>query len=152
MKTKEAVLEAIKAGRKSECLDGRDYARLLPFLPIEEWIALDFSTDPGDETIVMRPWTEEEFVKQLTEDLAFAFEKSLDKRSISASFMHSTVKQWMWILDDPLEQMEEYAQYGLPFLKAVAVKYNLPNPIGDDKGDEFKYMSDSDQERIKESK
>jgi len=34
-----------------------------------------------------------------------------------------------------------YAQYGLPGLKAVALHYNLPNPIGDDAGTEDSYAS-----------
>ena len=34
--------------------------------------------------------------------------------------------------------------YGLPLLKAVAVKYGFKNPIGDDEGTEDKYSESYD--------
>lgn len=76
-------------------------------------------------------------MKALASDLEFAFEKALGQRGISASVMNDVIKMWMWVLDDEeLANCEEYAQYGLPLLKKVAVKYGLPNEIGDDYGNE----------------
>jgi hypothetical protein len=50
---------------------------------------------------------------------------------------------WLWILEVDAEfDTVDYAQYGLPIFKAVAVKYGFPNPIGDDNGDEPKYACD----------
>ena len=45
----------------------------------------------------------------------------------------------MWVLEDPFQHFDEYAQYGLPLYKAVALKYKLKNPIGKDYGNESKY-------------
>ncbi len=56
--------------------------------------------------------------------------------------MYEVVKMWMYILEDDLQNFEDYAQYGLPLFKAVALKYGFENPIGEDKGDEDKYASD----------
>jgi hypothetical protein len=88
------------------------------------------------------PLTQEEVMGYLKRDLEFAFEKALNKRGLSARTMNSVIRMWMWILDDELADCEEYAQYGLPLLKKVAVKYNLPNQIGDDYGNESKYACD----------
>jgi hypothetical protein len=49
---------------------------------------------------------------------------------------------WNWILDEGLEDFDDYAQYGLPLFKATAVKYGFENPIGDDYGNEYKYSYD----------
>ena len=67
-------------------------------------------------------------------DVAFGFEKALDKRGISSGLMYSVVKMWLRVLEDELAKSDAYAQYGLPLFKAVAVKYGFPNPIGEDLG------------------
>lgn len=139
MKTREQILAAVKAGKSSQALDGRDFARLCDFFAAEDWPAFGFSLAEGKEARAPKELTEENVRTQLAEDLAFGFEKALGRRGISASLMHETVKLWMWVLDDDLQYFEEYAQYGLPLFKAVALKYGLPNKIGDDRGDEEKY-------------
>ena len=134
MLTQEQVLEAAKAGRTSQTLDGRDYRRLLDFFPPEHWEAFGYTVKEGADAseITPTPWTEENVKVQLARDVAFGFEKALGKRGISAGMMHSVVKMWMWVLEDDLQDMSAYAQYGLPLLKAVAVKYGFPNEIGDE--------------------
>lgn len=141
MLTQEQVLaEASTRDRGGAgMLDGRDYCRLAAFFPHEKWAALGVELKEGAEVPEPSPWTKEAVLEQLGRDLSFAFEKALDKRGISASLMYSTVKMWMWVLEDDLKDCEDYAQYGLPLLKRVAVKYGLANPIGDDDGDEDKY-------------
>jgi hypothetical protein len=39
---------------------------------------------------------------------------------------------------------EDYAMYGLPLFKAVAVKYGWNNPIGNDSGSEDKYEDENE--------
>lgn len=63
-------------------------------------------------------------------------------RRISASFMYSVVKMWNSILEDGLEDFDEYAQYGLPLLKATALRYGFSNPIGNYSGTEFRYSAE----------
>lgn len=90
-----------------------------------------------------KEWTEANIVAQMAQDVSFGFEKALNRRGISASLMYSVVKMWLAVLEDELAKSEDYAQYGLPLFKAVAVKYKLDNPIGDDRGDEFKYSAEA---------
>ena len=142
MKTKEAILEAVKAGKKSQTLDGRDFQRLIDFFPVSEWQNFEFKIKDGAAHPPILPWTPEAVVEQMKSDVAFGFEKALGQRGISAGLMHEVVQMWLWVLDDPLQYHEEYAQYGLPLFKAVAIKYSFPNPIGDDAGDESKYASE----------
>jgi hypothetical protein len=143
MKTLEQILQY-----KSETLDGRDLSRLASFIPVEHYESLGLKLKEGTDptTIVTEELTQENVLSHLRADLEFAFEKALKRRGISASLMYDVVKMWMWVMDDSLggESETDYAQYGLPFLKSAAVKYNLPNEIGDDRGDEFKYSSEGE--------
>lgn len=140
MKTLEEILN-YKGGGSCNFLDGRDCIRLSCFLTVEQWSRIGLEPKEGADVSDHQPepFTEENVRKHLACDLDFAFEKALDQRGISASLMYDVVKMWLWVLDDPLADWQEYAQYGLPLLKQVAVKYGLPNPIGDDYGDEGRY-------------
>lgn len=129
MLAREFVLEAVKSGRrKSECLDLRDFKRLCDFFPTEEWEHFGFRLKEGAETPPVKEWTEENIKAELAEDLEFAFEKALGQRGISSALMYQVVKMWLWILEDPLADFDDYFPYGLPLFKAVAAKYNLPDP------------------------
>lgn len=144
MLTQEQVLKVIRDGRESKCLDGRDYIRLADFFADEHMEALGFKLKDGVEAPAraIKPWTREAVLDQLARDVDFGFEKALNKRGISASLMHEVVEMWMWVLEDEEFSGLDYAQYGLPLLKAVAVKYGFDNPIGDHAGDEHEYSAD----------
>lgn len=144
MLTKEQILSAVKAGRKSQTLDGRDYSRLVHFFGDEHLEAFDYGLKEGAPTREVKEFTEENVLKQLEADVAFGFEKALNQRGISAGLMHAVVLMWMWVLEDQdlLAMEDDYAQYGLPLFKAVAVKYGFENEIGDDYGNEDTYASD----------
>jgi hypothetical protein len=148
MLTKDQVLQSILNGKASGCLDGRDYRRLAGFFEAEHLQAFGFEMQAGAGWIA-KPWTIDAVLEQLKNDVEFGFEKALNKRGISAGMMYDVVRMWMWVLEDdelasPGE--DEYAQYGLPLLKAVAIKYGFENHIGDDAGDERKYSADWDGE------
>ena len=139
MLTREQILEA---DRESSSIDGRDIYRLLDFFSVSDWEKFGVSLKEGVKEADVDPpipWTEENILKQLASDVAFGFEKALGQRGLSASMMNDVVKMWMWILEDDLQHHDGYAMYGLPLLKAVALKYSLPNEIGDDSGSESKY-------------
>ncbi len=143
MLTREHVLEAIKTKQWiAGAFDGRDISRLTAWFPQSDWCAL-FGAEEHTHKPRQHPeksWTTESILAQLAEDVEFGFEKALDKRGISAGCMFEVVRMWLWILEDPMPTDESvYAQYGLPLLKAVAVKYGFPNPIGADKGTEHTY-------------
>lgn len=133
MLTREQVLEQIKAGRKAQCLDGRDYRRLSVCFPLNdlEAFGLKLAEDFDTSKYVVVEWTREKILEQLRGDVRFGFEKAHNQRSISASFMHDVVKMWMWVLeDDELYRggRDNFDDYGVSFLEEVAEKYGLPIP------------------------
>lgn len=145
MLTREQVLRAIRDGRESLCpLDNRDFDRLLPFFPVDDWEILGFKLKEGQPAPVVADWTRQCVLAQLEEaDVSFGFEKALGHRSLSAESMHGVVLSWLWILEDPLYEEHSksgmYRYYGLPLFKAAAVKYGFQNQIGDDDGNEDEY-------------
>ena len=139
MKTIEEILSY-----ESQTLDGRDLSRLASFMTLEQLGRMGLKLDTPEGWVV-REYTRDAVLEFLKGDLAFAFEKALDQRGLSAGMMFSVIKMWMWVLDEHEDLInwsdDNYAQYGLPLLKAVAVRYGLENPIGDDTGDEVHYSS-----------
>jgi len=140
------TLEQIKEQYKSETLDGRDLHRLANFIPFNMLPFCGMEAKEGltaeDWNVDVIPFNRENVINQLEKDVAFGFEKALNKRGISAGMMHEVVMMWNWILEEGLEDFDEYAQYGLPTFKATAVKYGFDNPIGEHAGNEAEYESD----------
>lgn len=146
MKTIEEIIKW-----QSQCFDGRDISRLIPFMTGEQILALNSAYGEFD----LSKYPQEEFTKEnvlayVARDLDFAFEKALNRRGISSGLMFEVMKMWAWVLDDWPSLInwpdENYAQYGLPLFKAFAQHYNLPNPIGEDEGNEYKYSSEAQHE------
>lgn len=140
MKTLEQI-KSYKSGSNCVMIDSRDTGRLLRFFKPSEWEVMGFKPADGvtDENYSITPYTKEKVMEMIATDLAFSFEKALNQRGISSSLMFEVMKMWMWVLDDELADFTDYAMYGLPLYKAIALKYNLPNPIGEDEGNESKY-------------
>jgi hypothetical protein len=139
MKTLDFVIK----NYKSETLDGRDVGRLMYFVPEERLSEIGCELkDEYKGTHVATEFNRENILDQLEKDVAFGFEKALNKRGISAGLMHSVVSMWNWILEEGLEDHDDYAQYGLPLFKATALKYGFANPIGEHAGNEAEYESD----------
>ena len=153
------TLDEILSNYKSNCLDGRDTYRLWKFIP---WDVAknypDFLENIKEEYRTEEKWmaevyemsyTRENVLKHLRSDVAFGFQKALDRRGISAGLMFEVVKMWNWVLNEDEELANwsdgNYAMYGLPLFKATAIKYGFPNEIGDDNGDESWYEEDHDE-------
>ena len=152
------TLDEILSNYKANCIDGRDVYRLWKFIP---WDMVknypDFLDNVPEEYCneekwmthtYQLPYTKENILAQLRIDVEFGFEKALNRRGISVGLMFDVVRMWNWILneDDELANWpsERYAFYGLPLLKATALKYVFPNEIGDDEGTELRYAGDTD--------
>lgn len=141
MKTLEQVL-AQRANTDTGCIDGRDVARLAQFVPVADLDKYGFVFEGPPEEHVALDFTRENVLIQLEKDLRFAFQKALDQRGLSAGLMFEVIMMWNWALEEGLEDYDVdngYAMYGLPLLKATAVKYGFNNPIGDDLGSEDEY-------------
>ena len=141
------TLQQILSDYKSETLDHRDSSRLMDFIPEKDLKTLGIELK--DEYIGKHKpilLTKRNILRRLKQDIAFGFEKALNKRGLSAEAMWWVISMWNWILEEGLEDFssDNYAQYGLPLLKATALKYGFDNPINDDVGDEYKYSADGD--------
>ena len=139
------TLEQLIKDYKDSTLDGRQSYRFAQFLTFDK--LTKFGLEPEDGVTEeewnknVKPFTRENVLAQLEEDVAFGFEKALNKRGISSWMMFECVKFWNNILEEGLENWSDsnYAMYGLPLFKATAVKYGWDNPIGSDTGNENKY-------------
>ena len=131
------TLKYVKENYKSSALDGRDMNRFMQFIPENE--LKDFGFELNDKNKGKHkkiPFTRKNILKQLKKDVAFGFEKALNQRGISSELMYEVVSMWNWILEEGLEEFDEYAMYGLPLFKTTAIKYGFENPIGNDSGSE----------------
>lgn len=141
MLTLDQIKESInKPGYSREScaiFDGRDYSRIIKYFPVDDWELFGFKLKDGAEPSPVKTYSRESILADLKNDLEFAFEKALNKRGISSGLMYEVIKMWMWVLEDPLKDFEEYAMYGLPLYKAVALKYGFENPIGNDSEEEY---------------
>ena len=145
MKTIDEILNNYKEWET--VLDDRFGIRLTAFLTEEQCAQIGFTfKDEYKGKHQPKEWTRENILEQLKEDVAFGFEKALDKRGMSSGLMYDVVLKWNRVLEDGLENWnkDKYAQYGLPLFKATAIKYGWDNPIGDDNGDEYKYSAEAD--------
>lgn len=134
------TLQYVKENYEFNTIDGRDLNRLAQFIPESE--LKDFGLKLKEEYIGKYKhveFTRENILIQLEKDVAFGFEKALNKRGISSSLMADVVKMWNWILEEGLEDYGKYPMYGLPIFKATALKYGFKNPIGEDSGSEDFY-------------
>ena len=134
------TLQQIKENYTSNTIDGRDLTRLMQFIPEEKLKDFDITLKPeyvGTHKHI--EFTKENVLIQLKEDVAFGFEKALNRRGISAELMAEVVQMWNWILEEGLENFDDYPMYGLPIFKATAIKYGFENPIGEDTGSEDHY-------------
>ena len=139
------TLEQLIKDYKDSTLDGRQSYRFAQFLTFDK--LTKFGLEPEDGVTEeewnknVKPFTRENVLAQLEEDVAFGFEKALNRRGISSWMMFECVKFWNNILEEGLENWSDsnYAMYGLPLFKATAVKYGWDNPIGSDTGNENKY-------------
>lgn len=141
------TMQQIKEQYKSRALGGRDTTRLIRFVSEAELSDFDVSLKP-EYVGTWEPieFTRDNVIAQLRDDVAFGFEKALNQRGISSSLMFDVVRMWNWILEDGLEDFDEYARYGLPLFKATAVKYGFDNPIGDNHGNEDIYAAETVRE------
>lgn len=140
------TLEQLKTDFVSRAIDNRDIHRLLEFIPYEylEHFGVEVEDTEAEWNSTLLEYTEENVLKQLKCDVDFGFDKALNRRGLSAGLMFGVVQMWNTILENELADWPDnnYAQYGLPLLKATALLYNFNNPIGDDAGDEDCYAED----------
>lgn len=123
---------------KSNSLLGDMFGRRLrQLLTVEQAKSIDWEVSKQYHKTI--EFTKQNVLKQLESDVAFGFKKALEKNLLISKLMFDVVKEWLFILEDPLKDFDDYSMYGLPLFKAVAVKYGFDNPIGEDDGSENEY-------------
>lgn len=123
---------------KSNSLLGDMFGRRLrQFLTVEQAKSIDWEVLKKYYNPI--EFTKQNIIKQLESDVAFGFKKALEKNLLISKLMFDVVKEWLFILEDPLKDFNDYSMYGLPLFKAVAVKYGFDNPIEEDDGSKDKY-------------
>lgn len=120
------TLDYIAENYHSKTLGGRDYDRLMRFIP--ESRLKDFGIELKKEytgTHEHIPFTRDNVLKQLERDVIFGFEKCMNRRGISSAMMYEVVKMWNWILEEGLEDFEDEGLYGRDTFEATAEKYGF---------------------------
>lgn len=98
-------------------IDDRFGRRLVQFLTEEQCNKIGFElVEPTKHQII--EYNEHNVLKQLKEDLEFAWEKACGERSISASLMVDVVEKWCKVLGNKL-RAGYYEDYGKEFLRKV---------------------------------
>ena len=121
MKTLEQIKEY-----KFECIDGRDRHRLMDFIPEDQLHHIGLSLkDEYKGKHKHKKLTKQNILRQLKGDVAFGFQKAHDERGISSGLMYEVVKMWNWILEDGLEDFDDYGHYGLALFRVTAEKYGF---------------------------
>lgn len=120
------TLQQVKELYKSKTIDFRDILRLAQFIPEKE--LKDFGISLKGRYVGRhehKPFTRENILKQLEEDVDFGAEKAYNERSISSYQMYEVVRMWNWILEEGLEKFDNFYDYGMPLFKETAEKYNF---------------------------
>ncbi|WP_211749905.1 hypothetical protein [Paenibacillus sp. Marseille-Q4541] len=124
MKTLEQVYE----NYVSNTFDGRDLTRLMQFVPEQDLhrIGVELNEEyKGTHQAI--EFTRENVLKQLEKDVIFGMEKAENQRGISSEMMYEVVRMWNWILEEGLEDFDNYGAYGFPLFRATANQYGFEN-------------------------
>ena len=131
MRTRDEIVARIKHVEKSDWL-GTQFGDLANYL---DAATLKPLVKPDADLSNWQPeeLTRENVIKKMLEYLDFAFEKASSHRGISASRSVEHMQSYLWLLgDDELLAFAtsggNYANYGVPILKRIAIKYDKTMP------------------------
>ena len=117
------------------------------FIPKNELI--DFGLEKYADDYEPVEYNRENLLFMLKKHVSNAFDTALAQRGMSADYNYCIVRFYNWLLEEGLENFDQYAMYGLPLLKATALKYGWDNPIGEHTGAEDWYNSNDYRDDIK---
>ena len=123
MKTIEQVLNNYKEFSNSLVGD-RFGRRFVEFLTEEQAASIGWYVKDGYNWPERKEWTEENVLEQLKLDVEFGWENACNEHWNSAGLMYDVCQAWCKVLENGLEDFDEYGWYGKPFFKAIAHKYN----------------------------
>lgn len=132
MRTPEEIAKYYETRQRDDFL-GFEAGVLIPYLPYElakPWLKPDSSPEFWGE---QPPLTEEGMLETMRDYMAFAWDKALNHRGISASRSVTKMASWLWLLGNDemvafCHNDANYENYGAPILKAICDKYGFPIP------------------------
>lgn len=127
MKTIEQVLDNYKEF-SDNIIEDRFGKRFTDFLTEEQAASIGWHAKDGYDWPEPKEWTEENVLEQLKRDVEFGWEKACDERGISAGLMYEVCQAWCKVLENGLEDFDEYGSYGKPLFKTIAHKYGWELP------------------------
>jgi hypothetical protein len=68
-------------------------------------------------------------VTALKNHVEHGFKRALAHKAIGAEMMFKSVRTLNWVLEEGLENFNEFDPFGLPLFKATAQKYGFADPI-----------------------
>ena len=92
------------------------------FHPLSDFVIECFKPEHIDK---VTPLTKENVIEKMQSYIDFALEKAYNQRGISTSRSMWKFKKWLWVLEDPEIDCDEYLDYGISNLEKIAEKYNL---------------------------
>jgi hypothetical protein len=146
MKTIQEIASADEySGEKNQYL-----YKLLPFLTGRDYRLLNLKCPEDLERFLKErsrppiPFTKENVLVYLREDVGYGFDKALRKSGVGAAYAFEIVSMWNWVLQEGLEGFDSYKNYGLPLFKATANKYGFMDHINGFTGSEDLFGDDTD--------
>ena len=125
MKTIEQILNNYDEYKTD--LEDRFGRRLCKFLTVEQMgqIGYAYRSEEDANAHIPIPFTEENVLKQLKEDVEFGWMKACAERGLSSGMMHEVVEAWCKVLENGLADSLPYYPYGKPLFIAVDEKYGF---------------------------
>lgn len=120
------TLEQVFTYKSTNIIDGRDLTRLSGFIPEEHLhkIGVELKEEYKGKH-EPKEFNRENVLKQLESDVKFGYSKAINQRGISAELMYGVVQMWNWILEEGLEDFDNYGSYGMPLFTTTAHKYGF---------------------------
>jgi hypothetical protein len=119
--------------------DGKIETDMFNFEKIDliEWLTYDNAKQFLKESVTEQDWLDSDpsktVAQQIADYLPFALEKTQDHRGLSAMRSICHYRAWLWLdekrdLLDFISDDNNYAEYGVPMLKAIGEEYSLDLP------------------------
>ena len=127
MKTLEQILACHNKNIQGTALEIQDRlgVRLCQFLTEEQAKTIGFTLKERATWEPPNPFTEENVLKQLKQDVEFGWGKACRHKGISSELMYNVVLGWCKILENEFADWDDYAPYGTPLFIAVSKKYGF---------------------------
>ena len=124
MRTQEEIIDKIEASNTFFGFDKEVYIYALDYEHAHPYLKPEVTKEEWESDLEQEGPIE----KRMASYMEFAIGKALDHRGISANRSVEKLNAFSWLLGQDEWITEPYAQYGVPILKALAERHDLPWP------------------------